>query len=40
MKLALISDLHILNNNPVCRLDDLTLTQFDKLRFVNEGNMI
>ncbi len=36
MKLSLISDLHLLWNNPVCRLDDLTLTQFDKFRFVLE----
>jgi len=36
MKIALISDLHILNHNPVCRLDDLVETQFDKKRSVLE----
>jgi DNA repair exonuclease SbcCD nuclease subunit len=34
MKLLLLSDLHLTWHNPVCRLDNLIETQFDKLRFV------
>ena len=34
MKFLLLSDMHLLWNNPVCRRDDLTTVQFEKLRFI------
>ena len=34
MRLLLLSDMHLLWENPVCRLDNLVEEQFNKLRFV------
>ena len=34
MKLLLLSDIHLLWHNPVCRLDNLVEEQFNKLWFV------
>jgi DNA repair exonuclease SbcCD nuclease subunit len=36
MKILLLSDLHLVVDNPVARLDDLTETQWDKLDWVYE----
>jgi len=34
MRLLLLSDVHIIYNNPICRLDDLVSFQYDKLKFI------
>lgn len=34
MKILMLSDLHLVNENPIARLDDLTETQWDKLDYI------
>jgi len=34
MKIVGISDIHLTAKNPIARLDDITITQFDKLKYV------
>ena len=34
MKIVGLSDIHLLAKNPIARLDDLTVTQFEKLKYV------
>ena len=34
MKIILLSDLHLITENPIARIDDLTLVQWEKLNFI------
>ena len=36
MKFILLSDMHLMERNPVCRLDNIEITQFDKLSYILE----